>query len=627
MPSKKPVVVRLLLVVVTVAALGVLALVFSRPKGLRVPVARNVILISIDTCRADYIGCYGAGENATPNIDAFAQQATLFENARTPVPMTLPAHCSMMTGLIPPFHGVRTQPGYGLSKDHNTLAEVVTLLGFTTGAVIGADILERQWGLAQGFATFDDQWPRGRIGILDVERPGEEVTAEAVKWLQTNRQEDRRFLFVHYYDPHAPYQPPGDFAGPFIGQENRMYRGEIAYVDHCIGKIFDELRRLEIYDESLIIVTADHGEMLGEHGEKGHMFFVYESAIRVPLVVKLPYQNTPRRLAQQVSLVDIMPTVMRLVGLRDLPTVLDGVDLTPILAGVGDSSPSAERYIYAETIAPWSWGANPLFAQVGPQWKYIQSTQPELYDLLADPRETTNLLNAEAFGRTDSFMAHSRLARSLEDKIKQVVAETSGATMTDNRVEASDEVIERLESLGYIRMTEEGRIEFKDDRLDAKDLVRYHEVYQDASMLITLGHKNRAIDLLEDLVAECPKFRLPRNTLASRLASAGRTEEAIRHMTILIGQVAPEARDFIFRGGLFEAVGDDDAALADYNQALQLDSASGPTYLKRAKVYLRRGERAKAASNVDQALKFLPVGKGREEAIKLYYRLKRSTAP
>lgn len=513
-------VVRLLSALLIIAAIGwQLGHRFFGRRRLQIP--NSIILISIDTCRADYIGCYNPARKTTPNIDAFAQQATLFENATSPVPITFPAHCSMLTGLIPPTHGVRSQPGFKLPDDYFTLARVLRTEGFSTGAIVSSIVLNGTLGLQQGFDTYDDL-VGGPNDTRPDERLGEETSAAAVAWLDEHQDDEKLFLFVHYYDPHAPYEAPPSFASRFGSDDADQYAAEIAYVDFCIGKVFDKLKELGLYDDSLIIVTADHGEMLGEHGEMQHQYFIYESAIRVPLLIKLPGQRQARRVAEMAGLVDIVPTVCSLVRFPRTPP-LPGMDLTLRLVGEGPSSPPLQRYLYCESIVPYFYGANPLFGQVGQRWKYIQTTRPELYDLQADPGETRNLLSADLVTDARKRAAYMGRAREMQDRIKQLLTQRPGVGASSSRVKASEETIHRLVSLGYMNVTDEDTFEFDRTRKDAKDTIDLYGDCERALRLYASGQKEQALTLLEHVVVECPQL-----TSAKEMVTRIRREIGLR---------------------------------------------------------------------------------------------------
>ena len=314
-------------VVAVLALLSVFAaaVVWFWPDRRRQPPEINrVLLISIDTCRADRINCYGYPRPTSPHIDAVAREGSLFTNAISPVPMTLPSHSTMLTGTIPPYHGVHDNLMYGLGQDNVTLAQILKDQGFATefatGAVVGTFVLDAQFGLDRGFDSYDDQFKSYDTAIKLTERQGSDVSRLAIEWLEKHK-EDKFFLFAHYYDPHAPYAPPDPFASRFADD---LYAGEIAYTDDCVGLVLQKLKDLGLYDSTLVVITADHGELLGEHGEATHSFFIYQNALRVPLIVKLPHspsddeasrQDEPRRIDSVAGLVDIVLTICGLMGI------------------------------------------------------------------------------------------------------------------------------------------------------------------------------------------------------------------------------------------------------------------------------------------------------------------------
>ena len=253
---------------------------------------QNVVLISIDTCRADYLSCYGYLHKTTPNIDAIANNSIIFENVISPVPLTLPAHASMLTGTIPPYHGIHDNFNYWLGPSNITLAETLKDNGFTTAAIISAFVMDSQFGLNQGFDIYYDRFDRQANQPEDSERPGRKTSLLAQKWLEQNKDQ-RFFLFLHYYDPHTKYEPPEPFASTFA---DNLYAGEIAYTDYCIAQVIQKLKDLGLFDSTLLIITGDHGEMLGEHREQEHGYFIYQSAIKVPLIFKLPQQRKSKNI-------------------------------------------------------------------------------------------------------------------------------------------------------------------------------------------------------------------------------------------------------------------------------------------------------------------------------------------
>ncbi len=531
---------------------GLIAWLFtSRIRGGPI---RHVVLISIDTCRADHLSCYGYPKNTTPNLDALAQTATRFESVVTPVPMTLPAHCSMLTGKIPPAHGVHNNIGYQLASSNTTLAEILHDRGFKTGAILSAFVLDRQFGLNQGFDSYDDKFTEQNKNRPEIERVGDETTQLAFDWLDTNRK-GKSFLFLHYFDAHYDYVPPEPYKTQF---SDDPYAGEIAFVDHCIGQIIQKLKDLKMYDSTLLIITGDHGEMLWEHGEEWHSYFIYESAIKVPLFIKLPGQEKALTVTEPVGLVDIVPTICSLLQI-DPPKQIQGMDLTAFLRG--DPPLDYERYLYSESVSPTRFGASPLMGISAGRWKFIQAPRPELYDVIADRAETNNLVRQE----------HQR-ARILEDKLSQALEE-SVRTEADSQKSLDAESIKRLESLGYVAGKEDGKIAFDEDKPDPKDFVQLIKPLNTAQMLMHKKDFSAAKKLLESLIPQAPE-----------------------HIDIYtqLGEIGMELQDY-------------ECAVANYRQAYRIDPASMPSSLYNNMAWIQATRPSLASRDLDEALKYAQI--------------------
>lgn len=473
---------------------------------------RNILLISIDTCRADRLSCYGYKLNTTPNIDALAQESILFENVISPVPITLPAHSTMLTGTIPPYHGVHDNMSYKLGPTSVTLAEILRENGFTTAAIIGSYMLNSRFGLSQGFDTYNERFEEIRLntGRVD-ERPGSEVSRFAGQWLEKNRN-DNFFLFLHYYDPHHDYLPPEPFASKFFG---KPYAGEIAYVDYCIGQVIKKLKELGLYDSTLIIVTADHGEMLGEHGELTHAYFIYQSAIKVPLIFKLPGRTESQRIEPAVGLVDIVPTICGLLGI-DPPEQLHGVDLSDCLRENKPIQP--DRFIYCGTLYPTKYKGNSLLGLASSRLKYIQTTRPELYDLVNDPHERNNLVKQRP-----------GLAKSLKNELAQLLELSVRDQNSDKNIYLDAQSRTRLESLGYVAGQVTENFEFNQSGEDPKDLLILHKWYIICSRLILQKKFDTAKVIAENFVTRKPDSYIGYNLLAKIAIYLGNYSQASVH--------------------------------------------------------------------------------------------------
>src|SRR5262245_14203684 len=364
----------------------------------------NALLITIDTLRADHLGCYGRADASTPAIDRLAKEGVLFEQASTCVPLTLPSHASILTGTYPAFHGAHNNGSYKVDDSAVMLAEVLRERGHRTGAVIGAFPLASRFGLAQGFDTYDDTLPQEREGQIGYrQRPADQVSGAGLRWLESTGGKPF-FLWLHYFDPHVPYAPPEPFTARFRG---RPYDGEIAFVDEQVGRVLERIRRPDLASNTLVVLMSDHGEGLGEHGEWTHGVFLYESTLRVPLVLALPgVVPAGRRVGQPVRSIDVLPTVLELLGVP-APGDVQGESLRPLYDG-GAAPP---RFVLAETKAPrenYAWSDLDAIRVGG--LKFIRAPRAELYDLSVDPGETENRFPA----RPDDA---SRLASELEHRL------------------------------------------------------------------------------------------------------------------------------------------------------------------------------------------------------------------
>ena len=336
------------------------------------PASLSVVLITLDTLRADVLGCYGGGV-ATPHIDRLAREGVLFEQATATVPLTLPSHSSILTGLLPVRHGVRDNGGFFLEASFTTLAERFQSAGYATGAFVGAWVLERRWGLAQGFDHYSDSFVEEEF-----QRRGDSVVADALAWLGQVPAERRFLAWIHLFDAHTPYDAPEPFGSRYASQP---YYGEVAYVDALVGRLLEELDRRRRQENTIVVLMADHGEGLGEHGEPEHGLFVYDATMAVPLIIRTPWGPTGRS-QTQVSSVDVFPTVLDLVGLPPEPGI-DGASLLPALQ---DLKHEMGHVAYVETYFPlYHFGWHPLRGLRDRRYKLIQASRAELYDLATDP--------------------------------------------------------------------------------------------------------------------------------------------------------------------------------------------------------------------------------------------------
>ncbi len=442
------------------------------------PERPNIILATLDTTRADHLSCYGYEKTTTPNIDRFAREGVIFRNAYSPAPWTVPAHASLFTGLYPLQHGAHwasdSEPGVTvgkLSRHTVTLAESLSGVGYVTVGITGGPACSSHYGLDQGFTEYNDSLlpildpavesfalfrllrdRRSLVGLLSRlhiynERKGDQITRLAIRWIERNHTRGPFLMFLNYFDPHMPYDPPRAYREPFGGadvvetQERTwgsvpLYDGEVAYLDACLGRFFLRLKKLGVYDEALIVLTSDHGEFFGEHNHMGHMNELYEEVIKVPLIIKYPLSQRKKGIIQRnASLVDVVPTLLFALGL-DVPSGIQGGRLERPEGGV-----IAEVYRH-KYPALWYGGgyARALKALYSGPFKYIKNFggTSELYDVVADPAEQSNLIDVEP----DAALALERI-------LDQWIARHQPTDTEREEVSPSD--LQRLRALGYVR--------------------------------------------------------------------------------------------------------------------------------------------------------------------------------
>jgi choline-sulfatase len=454
--------------------------------------------VTVDTLRADRVGAYGATSVRTPHLDALAARGLLLEEALASAPLTLPSHSTILSGLEPPRHGVRDNGTYVFPDARETLATLLHARGYRTGAFVGAYVLDRRFGLGRGFDEYDDRIERRTEGtsVFESERPGDVVVDAAARWL--GQVSLPFFAWVHLYDPHAPYDPPPPLRDEYAG---RLYDGEVAHVDRCLGRVF-AAAEAAAKGRLLVAVTADHGESLEEHGEATHGLFVYQTTLRIPLLLAGPKFPRGERRPGPARTTDVMPTLLALLGLTP-PQGLDGRDL---LAG------PLPRESYAETLYPRSFGWAPLFSYRIASLKLVDAPRPELYDLAADPGETASL--------TD---------RRPEDvaRLRQALAAFRGSDTPGTVPALAPEVAERLRALGYAGAAPPPPA--TGERLvDPKDALPSFREFEQAVWAEARGELADAAAGYRRLLDHEPGNPVFRRSLAAVLRRTGRKDEAAR---------------------------------------------------------------------------------------------------
>jgi len=456
----------------------------------------NVLLLTVDTLRPDALG-WVAGRNPTPRLDELAAGGFRFPAAVSPAPLTLPAHVSLFTGLLPRRHGVRDNgqvlPGVEAGGPP-TLAEALAGRGWATAAFVSGFPLASEFGLDRGFGRYDDAFTAGRGDRL--ERPAAATAAAALAW--ADAAAEPWFLWVHFYDPHDPYEPPAGLARP---GPRGAYDGELIAVDRAVGALRDGVAAASAR-ELLTVFAADHGESLGEHGEATHGFFVYQSTVAVPLVFHLPGSIAAGESAAAARLLDVAPTVLDLLGLPAWEGI-DGVSLAPLLAGRAQRPPPA----YVESRRPWlSYRWAPLAAVVDGGWKLIAAPRPELYDLAADPGETENLIDRQR-----------RRARELQAALRAVEARPAATAASRD----DPETLARLRALGYAAGGGAPAGEPPPGRPDPKDRIALWNLLGEAEALLDQGRPREAAAKFEAVLAEEPDNPFALSRAGAALAEAG----------------------------------------------------------------------------------------------------------
>lgn len=482
------------------AALSLLALTVCARRGPVFPGA-PVVVISIDTLRADHLPAYGYQQVETPALDALARDAIVFDNAVAHVPLTLPSHVSLFTGLLPFQHGVRDNIGYRLDKSHTTLAAFLRSRGYATGAAVSAVVLARSTGIAEGFDFYDDaieardvSEPLGRV-----QRPGTQTEKRLEEWIGS-QSSVRIFAFLHLYEPHAPYTPPEPFATRYASYP---YDGEIAAADDIVGRFVSFLKQKGIYDRALVVFLSDHGEGLGDHGEDEHGVLLYREELRVPLFIKLPgSRSAGRREASPSGIADVFATVAAALG-EKVPAALAGRSLLD----PGGAGPP--RRIYSETLYPrYHFGWSDLAALTDDRYQYIQAPRAELYDWRADPGERRDL------------------ASSLPPAFRSMRVELEAMNRPLQAPGVSDpETVKKLASLGYIGAAAPAAN--RKNLPDPKDRIGAIAQLKEASRLASEHRDDQAASLLSKLAAENPLMLDVWETLARIQRRAGRSREAL----------------------------------------------------------------------------------------------------
>ncbi|MEZ5332718.1 MAG: sulfatase-like hydrolase/transferase [Thermoanaerobaculia bacterium] len=559
----------------------------------------NLVLVTFDTTRADHIGAYGSQQARTPGIDALAAEGTLFRRAFTSVPITAPSHATILTGKYPLAHGLRDNGLFVLHEEQETLAEILARHGYRTGAAVGSFPLSAQFGLDQGFELYDDDFAHRFVfveedptpSIFFDERPAELVNEAAREWLRQVADE-RFFLWLHYYDPHQPHQPPQPYHDLFL---HDGYSGEIAYADEAFSSVMGWLEELGVADRTVVVFTSDHGEGLGEHDEETHSMLLYDATLRVPLIIRAPGAPGGQVIEEQVGTVDIVPTVLDLLGLPGAA----GVQGRSLAGSVRTGEEPEPAELYAETLSPrlaHGWGELRALLQ-GP-FKYIHGPRPELFDLASDPRELHDLAAAEP----------ERVA-GMQRELSRLIS-THAARDLPQGTRPDDETVRRLMALGYLSAGAGGDLDIverlRSDGAPPQDHIQEINAVSRAKTFLVQGQALAAEEIFRDLLEESPDSPMYHEMLTSALIRLGRLDEARDALEALEGRDAGASEKLWPQLALaFLGAEDTEAALevADYGLAHQ---PSAPLHFVRAAALRRAGDVVAAEEALRQALALDP---------------------
>ena len=540
----------------------------------------NIILISIDTLRADRVG-----RGLTPAIDALAARGVKFTNVRATAPLTLPSHASLMTGVIPPLHGVR-ENGVLFDRKTPTLARLLKDAGYRTGAFVGAYVLNRRFGLDEGFDTYDDAVRRDmeRAEQLEAERPGSAVIDAALAWLPTgglSAGDAPFFAWIHMYDPHAPYTPPADFLAKAGGNG---YDGEVAYADAQVGRVMEALRSRNLAERTIVVVTSDHGEALGEHGEQTHGMLVYDATLRVPLIVSAPWLAANAGSAGKAddrprSLTELTPGLLHLAGVVT-PQGLCG----SLLADPGEQvSGSIGCDSYSESVYPRRAGWHGVSALSDAQWKLVQSSESELYDLQKDPGEQTNVA-----------AAHPGVVQAMSAAVRKL---TQSARAT---AAVAPEAAERLRALGYVSGSTVMAADEATAPNPAREIAAW-TTFEEALGRLQRREPSAALALLKPLAEKYPSAPVFQSSYAQALKDAGDANAAVGVYRAAVKKWPANAALFHDLAVAAREAGDTAEAARAAQAAVALDDTSAMAQNGLGLLHADAGRSAEAAAAFERA--------------------------
>ena len=597
---------------------------FDRLRGTK---EFNVILITLDTTRADRIRCYGFPQIDTPTIDLFAERGIKFDRCLSQTPLTLPSHTTIMTGTYPLFHGVRDNGGFIVPPALKTLAEIFKERRYQTAAFVAAYVLDSKWGLNQGFDYYFDKFDLSRfetISLGSVQRPANEVIDEALSWLDKARQ-NKFFTWIHLYDPHTPYEPPP----PFDKKYRHPYLGEIAFADSELGRLWNFLENNGLRDNTILVFASDHGESLGAHQEASHGFFVYQEAVHVPLIVVTPFEKLRNISSKQVvTLADIMPTILEMTGLP-VPAEVQGKSLVPLFFNPDKALPNS-GYAYSETFYPrFHYGWSELKSFQDRKYKLIIAPELELYDIKSDPKEQKNLASD-----------YPQVTRDLFNKASEFMDKAARNAHALDISKMDEETRQRLVALGYVgSFTDPARLKGK--RLaNPKEKIGIFNELSKAREMGLQGKGEEAVKMMQRIIAEDPEIidayfslgnvyfkmrkfkealeafqqaleKKPDDTftvinIANAYLGLGKPEEAEKFVLSYFQRGMQDSQLFHLMGTMKYAQKKYDEAIAYFTKCLSVNSESAASHSAMAAIYIVKDDLSRAEEHIRQALELNP---------------------
>ena len=560
------------------------------------PAPLNVILITIDTLRADHLGCYGYKQIKTPNIDALAADGARFERAFSVVPVTLPSHTTMLTGTYPMLSGMHDFGVNKLNSAQPTMASVLKQAGYATGAVVAAAVLDSRFGLNQGFDFYYDHFEFNRLdeaNLDEMSRPGNVVADTTLDWLEKNWQK-KFFLWMHLYDPHLPYNPPEPYRTEYAG---RLYDGGIAFADEQVGRLVRFLKEKGIYQNSIIVLAGDHGEGLGEHGEKTHGFFIYNSTMHVPLIIRVPDAAHGKTVSDLASLVDLMPTVLDAVGV-EIPAQVQGKSLLASLrAAEPETAAARERTVYGETFLPrihFNWSE--LRGAENAKYHFIDAPKPELYDVTSDPSEKHNLLGEK-----------KAVGEEMRAKLLALIREYSAGKELAEKTGLDPALVERLKSLGYAAFSGGGDPTISSrDLPDPKDRIEAYEEFSDAMAASQHGRYQESVEDLKAMIKTEPNSVPAHYMQGLNYYRLKMYADAVTELQKAV-ELSPDYALAVFNLGMAQAhAGQIDEAIGTLRRALDLDGTNFDAAFNLGVAYVQKQQLEQAADAFRKSVTIYP---------------------